>query len=86
MTSSNKFNLEKIEDHKFDKNGKRWFWCKWWGYSALDNSWEPEEQLKLDGCKEFIKKYDNYEQFEADSEYVHIYVLCHPTQNTNFYI
>lgn len=48
------FEVEKIIEVHFKKNGKRDFLIRWKGFSAADNTWEPEENLN---CPELIDKF-----------------------------
>ncbi|ENN77098.1 hypothetical protein D910_10208 [Dendroctonus ponderosae] len=48
------FEVDRIIDVYFHKNGKRDFLVSWKGYPASDNSWEPEDNMD---CKDLIAKY-----------------------------
>ena len=42
---SDLFEVEYVYDHKVDESGERLFKVRWLGYSANDDTWEPEENL-----------------------------------------
>jgi hypothetical protein len=46
--------VERIVDMQAKKNGKREFLVHWKGFSAKDDTWEPEEHLN---CKDLISKF-----------------------------
>ncbi|XP_060535025.1 heterochromatin protein 1-like [Cylas formicarius] len=48
------FEVDRILDVYFHKNGKREFLVSWKGYPTSDNTWEPEENMD---CKDLIKKF-----------------------------
>ncbi|CAG9857494.1 unnamed protein product [Phyllotreta striolata] len=48
------FEVDKILDVHFCKDGKREFLVSWKGYSMKESSWEPEENMS---CKELIAKF-----------------------------
>ncbi|CAG9797142.1 unnamed protein product [Chironomus riparius] len=47
------------------KHGKKYFLIKWMGYSARDNSWEPEENIN----PELVRYYDNLSDSSDDCDY-----------------
>lgn len=51
--------VSKIIDYVELKDGTRQFLVRWKGFSAKDNTWEPEANLN---CPELIKKYLVLEQ------------------------
>ncbi|EFN79054.1 Chromobox protein-like protein 5 [Harpegnathos saltator] len=48
------FEVERIIEVHFKKNGKRDFLIRWKGFSAMDDTWEPEENLN---CPDLITKF-----------------------------
>lgn len=48
------YEVDKILDVYFKKNGKREFLVHWKGYSASDNTWEPEDNMN---CSDLIEKF-----------------------------
>ncbi|RZC42410.1 Chromo domain containing protein, partial [Asbolus verrucosus] len=48
------FEVERILDVYFKRNGQREFLVSWKGYPQSQNSWEPEENMD---CKDLIKKF-----------------------------
>ncbi|XP_018325887.2 heterochromatin protein 1-like isoform X2 [Agrilus planipennis] len=48
------FEVERILEVHFKRNGDREFLVSWKGYPASDNSWEPEENLQ---CPDLIEKF-----------------------------
>lgn len=52
--SETEYEVDKILDVYYKKNGKREFLVHWKGYSAQDNSWEPEDNMD---CKELIERF-----------------------------
>ncbi|KAF7273591.1 uncharacterized protein LOC143203496 [Rhynchophorus ferrugineus] len=48
------FEVERILDVYFHKDGKRDFLVSWKGYPAAQNSWEPEDNMD---CKDLIAKF-----------------------------
>ncbi|XP_056642274.1 chromobox protein homolog 5-like isoform X1 [Diorhabda sublineata] len=48
------FEVERILEVHHRRDGKREFLVSWKGYSAKDNSWEPEENMN---CKDLIDKF-----------------------------
>ncbi|XP_032664955.1 probable chromo domain-containing protein LHP1 isoform X3 [Odontomachus brunneus] len=52
--SLKEFEVERIIEVHFKKNGKREFLIRWKGFSATDDTWEPEENLN---CPELINKF-----------------------------
>ncbi|KAL1517509.1 hypothetical protein ABEB36_001265 [Hypothenemus hampei] len=48
------FEVDRILDVYFHRNGRREFLVSWKGYPASDNSWEPEDNMD---CKELIHKF-----------------------------
>lgn len=43
------FSVEKIMDSKIDKNGVQLYKCRWKGYTAADDTWEPTENVSSTG-------------------------------------
>ncbi|CAG9763805.1 unnamed protein product [Ceutorhynchus assimilis] len=60
------FEVDRILDVYFHKNGKKDFLVSWKGYGSSSNSWEPEDNMD---CKDLIAKYmekvDKARQFES---------------------
>ncbi|CAG9770701.1 unnamed protein product [Ceutorhynchus assimilis] len=60
------FEVDRILDVYFHKNGKKDFLVSWKGYGSSANSWEPEDNMD---CKDLIAKYmekvDKARQFES---------------------
>ncbi|XP_050301059.1 chromodomain-helicase-DNA-binding protein 2-like [Anthonomus grandis grandis] len=60
------FEVERIIDVYFHKDGSKDFLVSWKGYPASDNSWEPEANMD---CKDLIAKYmakcDEAKKFEG---------------------
>ncbi|RIA95978.1 hypothetical protein C1645_733603 [Glomus cerebriforme] len=52
--SAKEYNVEKILDHKFNKEGKLQYLLKWEGWSSKYNTWENQENVFAD---KLIKKY-----------------------------
>lgn len=52
--SLKEFEVERIIEVHFKKNGKREFLIRWKGFTATDDTWEPEENLN---CSELINKF-----------------------------
>lgn len=52
--SDTEYEVDKILDVYYKKNGKREFLVHWKGYGVQDNSWEPEENMT---CKELIERF-----------------------------
>ncbi|XP_025993060.1 chromobox protein homolog 5 [Solenopsis invicta] len=52
--SSKEFEVEKIIEVRFKKNGAKEFLIRWKGFSANDDTWEPEKNLN---CQELISKF-----------------------------
>lgn len=52
--SNKEYEVSRIIDVHFKNNGKREFLVRWKGYSAKDDTWEPEEHLN---CKDLINAY-----------------------------
>lgn len=48
------FEVDRILEVHFRKDGKKEFLVSWKGYSQSESSWEPEENLN---CKELIEKF-----------------------------
>ncbi|XP_072748513.1 uncharacterized protein [Anoplolepis gracilipes] len=48
------FEVEKIIEVRFKKNGTREFLIRWKGFSPADDTWEPEKNLN---CSELIAKF-----------------------------
>lgn len=48
------YEVEKLVDIYFKKNGDREFLVRWKGYSPKDDTWEPEKHLN---CKELIQAF-----------------------------
>ncbi|KAK6635845.1 hypothetical protein RUM44_001099 [Polyplax serrata] len=51
---STEYEVHKLLDVYFKKNGEREFLVRWKGYSAKDDTWEPERHLN---CTELINEY-----------------------------
>lgn len=49
------YEVEKIIDVHFKRNGKRDYLVRWKGFSSKDDTWEPEEHLN---CKDLIAKFN----------------------------
>ena len=47
------FSVEKIVDSKIDKNGVQLYKCRWKGYTAADDTWEPTENVSSTGVSVF---------------------------------
>lgn len=52
--SLKEFEVEKIIEVHFKKNGTREFLIRWKGFSTADDTWEPEKNLN---CPELIAKF-----------------------------
>lgn len=53
------YEVDRILDVYFKKNGKREFLVHWKGYTSTDNTWEPEENMQcIDLIKKFMDKVD----------------------------
>ena len=52
--SDEEFDVERILDVYFKKNGKREFLVSWKGYPTSQDSWEPEDNLE---CTDLIEKF-----------------------------
>ncbi|XP_068081276.1 chromobox protein homolog 5 isoform X1 [Anabrus simplex] len=48
------YEVEKVVEVHFKKNGKREFLIRWKGFSSNDDTWEPEENLS---CPDLIEKF-----------------------------
>ena len=48
------FSVEKIVDSKIDKNGVQLYKCRWKGYTAADDTWEPTENVSSTGVSVII--------------------------------
>lgn len=59
------FEVEDILDVKL-KNGRYYYFVKWKGYSAHDNTWEPEEHLPSDLLEHYFKNSCPKTQDEAN--------------------
>jgi len=60
------FEVQRILEVKFKKNGEREFMIRWKGHGAENDSWEPESNLD---CKEKIQKFmDHHERVIMASE------------------
>lgn len=53
-SSDEEFEVDRILDVHFKKNGDREFLVSWKGYPASENSWEPENNLQ---CTDLIEKF-----------------------------
>ncbi|XP_028048125.1 chromobox protein homolog 3 [Monomorium pharaonis] len=51
---SKEFEVERIIEVRFKKNGTKEFLIRWKGFSATDDTWEPERNLS---CPELIAKF-----------------------------
>lgn len=51
---SAEYEVDRIIDVYFKKNGKREFLIRWKGFKPSDDTWEPEDNLN---CSDLIKKY-----------------------------
>jgi len=49
------FVVEKIINHRFTKKGKLEYFLKWKGFTDVDNTWEPAENLN---CPELVEAYE----------------------------
>lgn len=57
------YEIESVVDSRVDANTRETqYLVKWMGYSAKDNTWEPEEHLAK--CRKFIKKFEAQKQAE----------------------
>lgn len=52
--TSKEFEVEKIIEVRFKKNGTKEFLIRWKGFSPADDTWEPEKNLN---CSELIAKF-----------------------------
>ncbi|XP_077278870.1 uncharacterized protein LOC143906574 [Temnothorax americanus] len=52
--TSKEFEVEKIIEVRFKKNGAKEFLIRWKGFSTSDDTWEPEKNLN---CSELIAKF-----------------------------
>jgi len=52
--TSKEFEVEKIIEVRFKKNGTKEFLIRWKGFSTSDDTWEPEKNLS---CPELIAKF-----------------------------
>lgn len=52
--SQEEYEVERIIDVYFKKNGEKEFLVRWKGYSAKEDTWEPEANLN---CKDLIESY-----------------------------
>lgn len=48
------YEVDRILEVHFKKNGKREFLVHWKGYNSTDNTWEPEENMS---CHDLIEKF-----------------------------
>lgn len=48
------FEVDKIIEVHFKKNGQREFLVHWKGYAATDNTWEPEDNMN---CPDLIQRF-----------------------------
>lgn len=48
------FEVERVIEVHFKKNGKKEFLIRWKGFTATDDTWEPEENLN---CPDLIAKF-----------------------------
>ena len=48
------FSVEKIVDSKIDKNGVQLYKCRWKGYTAAHDTWEPTENVSSTGVSVLI--------------------------------
>ena len=48
------FSVEKIVDSKIDKNGVQLYNCRWKGYTAAHDTWEPTENVSSTGVSVII--------------------------------
>ena len=51
------FSVEKIVDSKIDKNGVQLYKCRWKGYTAADDTWEPTENVSSTGVSVYLVIY-----------------------------
>ena len=49
------FVVEKIINHRYTKKGKLEYYLKWKGFTDLDNTWEPAENLN---CPDLVEIYE----------------------------
>jgi len=49
------FVVEKIISHRYTKKGKLEYFLKWKGFTDVDNTWEPAENLN---CEDLIQNYE----------------------------
>lgn len=47
--------VEKIINHRYTKKGKLEYFLKWKGFSDVDNTWEPAENLN---CPDLVEAYE----------------------------
>lgn len=52
--TSKEFEVEKIIEVRFKKNGTKEFLIRWKGFGTADDTWEPEKNLN---CSELISKF-----------------------------
>jgi len=52
--TAKEFEVEKIIEVRFKKNGTKEFLIRWKGFSPADDTWEPEKNLN---CPELIAKF-----------------------------
>lgn len=56
--------VEKIINHRYTKKGKLEYYLKWKGFSDVDNTWEPAENLN---CPELVEVYES-EKLKKEKE------------------
>lgn len=54
VETTKEFEVEKIIEVRFKKNGTKDFLIRWKGFSAVDDTWEPEKNLN---CPDLISKF-----------------------------
>lgn len=53
-SSDDEFEVDFIQNHKIDKNGRRTFLIRWKGYAAKHDTWEKETNLN---CPDILRQY-----------------------------
>ncbi|XP_017776559.1 PREDICTED: chromodomain-helicase-DNA-binding protein 1 [Nicrophorus vespilloides] len=65
MDDNKEYEVERILEVHFKKNGKREFLISWKGYSSAERTWEPEENMECtDLIDKFMKKVEKAKRYD----------------------